>query len=113
MALEWLYFPAVDFLLRWRSITAPFWLESRKDERLRTSLLLLVRGSLFLVLGLLSSKALILYGIAYTGMVQVLRFMDAFQHTYEVFPLGAAIPNHDHAFQQSNTFSNVISRQYS
>jgi fatty acid desaturase len=45
-------------------------------------------------------------------MIQILRFMDAFQHTYEVFSLGASTPEHDYAFEQSNTFSNVISRQY-
>jgi fatty acid desaturase len=113
IALEWLHFPMIDFLLRWRSITAPFWLASRKDERLRTTLLLLVRGGLFLVLGLVSRKALILYGIAYTLMVQALRLMDAFQHTYTVFSFGSVTPNHDYAFEQSHTFSNVLSRQHS
>lgn len=112
IALEWLHIPALDILLRWRSATAPFWLESRKDERLRASLLLLVRGTLFLGLGLLSWKALLLYGIAYISMIHILRFMDAFQHTYKVFPLGASTPKHDYTFEQSNTFSNVVSLQY-
>ncbi len=112
IALEWLHIPALDLLLRWRSATAPFWLESRKDERLRAFVLLLVRGSLFLGLGLLSWKALPLYGIAYISMIHILRFMDAFQHTYEVFPLGAPTPEHDYTFEQSNTFSNIISLQY-
>lgn len=59
-ALEWLQFPVIDLLLRWRSMTAPFWLAARQMERSRTLLLLLVRGSLFTRLGLLSVKALLL-----------------------------------------------------
>ncbi|OLP19625.1 fatty acid desaturase [Leptolyngbya sp. 'hensonii'] len=112
LALEWLHIPVIDFLLRWRSITAPFWLASRREERLRTTILLLVRGGLFLGLGLLSWKALLLYGIAYTGMVQVLRLMDAFQHTYKVFPLGVSTPDHSYAYEQANTFSNLLSQRY-
>lgn len=112
IALEWLHIPALDIWLRWRSATAPLLLKSRKDERLRVSLLLLVRCSLFLGLGLLFWKALLFYGIAYISMIHILRFLDAFQHTYEVFPLGASTPEHDYTFEQSNTFSNLVSLQY-
>jgi fatty acid desaturase len=112
LALEWLYFPALAFLSRWRLITAPFWLPERKEMRSRTILILSIRGSLFALLGYFSLKALALYAVAYIGMVTVLRFVDAFQHTYEVFPVGMPLPKRDRAHEQANTFSNIISKQH-
>ncbi|XGV95295.1 MAG: fatty acid desaturase [Leptolyngbya sp. BL-A-14] len=112
LALEWLYFPSLAFVLRIRSIFAPFWEPDRKDERLRNVLILIIRGGLFALLGVVSPKALLLYFVSYIGMVTVLRFVDAFQHTYEVFPLGSVIPRRDRAHEQANTFSNVVSLRY-
>lgn len=112
LALEWLYIPSLAFLLRLRTMTAPFWDDSRKDERLRAALILLIRGSLFTLLGVASLKALLLYGLAYVLMLTVLRFVDAFQHTYEVFPIGTPLPKRDRAHEQANTFSNVISLRH-
>jgi fatty acid desaturase len=110
--LEGLYFPAISFWLQWRSILAPFWRSERKDEQLRITLLLLVRGSLFTLLALVSVKALLLYFVAYVGMVTILRWQDAFQHTYEVFPMGAPLPKRDRAHEQANTFSTLLSQQH-
>lgn len=112
LGLEWLYFPSLAFLVRARSITAPFWDANRQDERLRVTLMLLVRVGLFTLLGLVSLKALFLYFLSYIGMLTVLRFVDAFQHTYEVFSVGSPLPKRDHTHEQANTFSNVISRSY-
>jgi fatty acid desaturase len=112
LGLEWLYFPSLAFLLRLRMITAPFWDAERKSERFRTALILLIRGGLFALLGYVSVKALGLYFLAHIGMLTVLRFVDAFQHTYEVFPVGTLLPKRDHAHEQNNTFSNVISKRY-
>ncbi len=112
LGLEWLYFPTLAFLLRARAITAPFWDASRKDERLRVTLILLVRVGLFTLLGLVSLKALLLYFLSYIGMLTVLRFVDAFQHTYEVFSVGSPLPKRDRAHEQANTFSNLISKRY-
>lgn len=112
LALEWLYFPSLAFVLRIRSIFAPFWEPDRNDERLRNALILIIRGGLFALLGFVSPKALLLYFVSYIGMLTVLRFVDAFQHTYEVFPLGSAIPKRDRAHEQANTFSNVVSLRY-
>jgi fatty acid desaturase len=112
LTLEWLYFPALAFLLRLRSIVAPFRDEERKDERWRNTFTLLIRGGLFTLLAIVSPKALLLYFFAYIGMLTVLRFVDAFQHTYEVFPVGSAIPKRDRAHEQANTFSNVVSLRY-
>jgi len=112
LGLEWLYFPTLAFLLRARAITAPFWDASRKDERLRVTLIILVRVGLFTLLGLVSLKALLLYFLSYIGMLTVLRFVDAFQHTYEVFSVGSPLPKRDRAHEQANTFSNLISKRY-
>ncbi|PZD74631.1 hypothetical protein C1752_00574 [Acaryochloris thomasi RCC1774] len=112
LGLEWLYIPSLAFLLRFRVMLAPFWNPEHKEERLRTALLMLVRGSLFALLGFLSPKALGLYFLSYVGMITVLRFMDAFQHTYEVFALGEPLPKRDRIYEQANTFSNVVSLRY-
>lgn len=112
LGLEWLYIPSLAFLLRLRTMTAPFWDDSRKDERLRAALIMLIRGSLFTLLGIISLKALLLYFLAYLLMLTVLRFVDAFQHTYEVFPVGTPLPKRDRSHEQANTFSNVISLRH-
>ncbi|GAB1538094.1 hypothetical protein NUACC21_07520 [Scytonema sp. NUACC21] len=112
LALEWLYFPAISFILQFWALTAPFWNPQRRDERLRVTILLIVRSSLFILLGLVSLKALALYFLSYIGMIEVLRFMDAFQHTYEEFPAGSPLPKRDQAYEQANTFTCLISRRY-
>ena len=40
----------------------------------------------------------------FSGMILVLRLLDAFQHTYEVFPVGTPLPKLDHAYEHANTF---------
>ncbi len=120
LGLEWLYFPSLAFLLRIGLMLAPFRQTERKDERLRVTLIALVRGFLFTVLGIVSFKALVLYFLAYIGMTHILRFMDAFQHTYESLPVGVPLPKHiqqvspeeARAYEQANTFSNIISNRY-
>jgi fatty acid desaturase len=112
LGLEWLYFPALAFLLRLRAILAPFRIPERRDERLRVAIIFVVRGMLFGLLAYFSPKALLLYFISYIGMIHILRFLDAFQHTYEVFPIGVPLPKRDHAHEQANTFSNLLSKRY-
>ena len=112
LALEWLYIPSLAFLLRLRSVSAPFWDADHRSERGRTALLLEVRGGLFALLGFISFKALGLYFLAYVAMLTLLRFVDAFQHTYEVIAIDAPVPKRDRAHEQSNTFSNVVSLRH-
>ncbi|MEM7772522.1 MAG: fatty acid desaturase [Cyanobacteria bacterium P01_A01_bin.37] len=108
VVLEWLYFPAINFILRWFCILAPFLGESRKSERWRNGGLLFVRGSLFLTLAWYSWKAAILYFIAYLCFINILRFMDCFQHTYTVVQMGNSIPKYDLDYEERNTYSNLI-----
>ena len=112
LTLERVYFPVISFILQFWALTAPFLDSQRRDERIRIIILLLVRGSLFTLLGLVSLKALAFYFLAYTGMITVLRFMDALQHTYEAFPIGIPFPKRDYAHEQANTFTTLISRRY-
>ncbi len=112
LVLEWLYFPALAFLTRFRSMTAPFWMAERKDQRWRVVIIAGVRSSLFALLGLVSLKALLLYFVAYISMINILRFVDCFQHTYEVIEIGSPLPTRDRAHEQANTFSNPISLKY-
>jgi fatty acid desaturase len=110
--LEWLYFPIVELGLRWMSALSPFLGESRQSERLKNSLLLLLRGGLYGALVYVSAKAAVLYFIAYISFLNVLRFIDCFQHTYEVFCLDQDIPPFDLAYEETNTFSNLISIRF-
>jgi fatty acid desaturase len=112
LALEWCYFPALAFLTRFRAITAPFRVTEHNVDRWRTISIATVRGSLFILLGLLSLKALLLYFVAYISMINVLRFVDCFQHTYEVFEVGTPLPKRDRTHEQANTFSNLVSQRY-
>jgi fatty acid desaturase len=109
---ERLYFPAISFWLQWRSFFAPWWNAERRSERERTVGLALLRGSLFTLLAIVSVKALLLYFLAYVGMLTVLRWQDAFQHTYEVFPVGSPLLKRDRAHEQANTFSTLLSSRY-
>ncbi|NJN87250.1 MAG: fatty acid desaturase [Leptolyngbyaceae cyanobacterium SL_7_1] len=112
LVLEWLYIPVISFWVQWRSIISPLRDTNRRDERGRIVLTLLIRGALFTLLAIVSPKALILYFLAYIIMVTVLRWQDAFQHTYEVFPVGSALPKRDRQHEQANTFSTLISQRF-
>jgi fatty acid desaturase len=59
----------------------------------------------------------LLYALAYLLFLNVLRFMDAFQHTYEVFvtrSLVAAPPDarRDLGYEYANTYSNLLGERY-
>jgi len=113
LALEWLYFPATAFWSRWQWITAPWWNPELSQQRLGRLMMMAIRGGLFVILGIISPKALLLYFLSYIGMITVLRWMDAFQHTYEGFPSGTKLPKRDRVHEQINTFSTLFSQRYS
>jgi fatty acid desaturase len=110
--LEWLYFPIVAFWSRWRFITAPWWNPERRDDQARIAIITAIRAGLFTLMGLTSLKALLLYFLCYIGMITVLRWTDAFQHTYEAVPPGTPLPKRNRDHEQANTFSTLLSRRY-
>lgn len=112
-ALEWAYIPAFDLLMHLLVIVLPFIWAPRRHRRAPVLRMLLLRGSLFALLAWQAPKVLLLYPLAYLLMLHVLRFMDAFQHTYDVDerldqPRPASIP-HDAAYEHRNTFTNLHS----
>lgn len=116
LALEWAYFPAVEFLMRGFVVLMPFRHQSAGSAvstRARILGIAAVRLSGWLVLGLLSVKALLLYFAAYLVFVTLLRFADCFQHTYDAYPIlnNAPIPAdkvRDRVYEQANTFSDIV-----
>lgn len=112
LSLEYVYFPVMGFWSRWHSAFSPFWNSEKSDEKNRVVCVLLIRAAIFSLLGILSLKALILYFIAYIGMITVLRWADAFQHTYEGFPPGIELPKRDRVHEETHTYSTVVSRKY-
>ena len=120
LALEWAYIPAVELIMHFYVVLLPFISKSEKHRARRGKVLrvLLVRSALFALLGWLSFSALVLYCLAWMIMVTVLRFADAYQHTYDAFAVleeDAKIPAdklRDRAYEQLNTFSNVVSLRW-
>ncbi|MCC2637253.1 MAG: fatty acid desaturase [Moraxellaceae bacterium] len=116
-ALEWAYVPALDIYHHVMVLVLPFTRESREDDRTRVAGLLLLRVVLFAALGLYAPLALPAYFVAWMLMLTVLRFMDAFQHSYEVAENldspRAPLPAHrDAAFEVRNTFTNLHSLRH-
>lgn len=115
-ALEWMYIPAVDLIMHAMVLVLPFVDERRRDRRARVLGVLAVRVTAFALLGAIAPKALLLYALSYMLFLHVLRFMDAQQHTYDVVPTleesPAGYEKPDRAFEERNTFSNLISFQH-
>ena len=108
---EWFYIPLFDWLMHLAAILVPFLMPSRAAQRKSVIVVVLVRATLFGVLLWYAPKAALGYVIAYSLTLHVLRFMDAFQHTFAVSTLldGERPPvkkNRD--YEQGNTFSNPI-----
>jgi fatty acid desaturase len=117
LMLEWWYVPAVELLMHGFVIALPFLREERHAERTRVLVILAVRGAAFATLGYYAPQALLLYGIAYLIMITVLRFADAFQHTYDTYAIleSAKVPEdkvRDKVYEQANTYSNLVSLRW-
>jgi fatty acid desaturase len=116
-ALEWFYIPALDIMMHSLQLVLPFVRRSYAHNRRRVITVGLIRGGLFLALAIYSAKAALLYILAYFLMMHILRFMDAFQHTYELsetleMERGKDTQRFDRQYEYENTFSNLISRRH-
>lgn len=117
VALEWAYFPAVEFLMRLAILFIPFVDVSRRRQQRRVVTLLVVRIAIFALLAWLAPRVFVLYWVAYVLFVTFMRFIDAFQHTYDAVvlsedsPLGDRIVR-DRDYEELNTYSNLISLRY-
>jgi fatty acid desaturase len=118
--LEWLYVPATELLMHMTLILAPFIFEEKKEQRARVIGVILIRLSLLAVVLVYAPLAYLCYLLAYWVFLTVLRFMDALQHNYGITL--ASNPDFDRSdflkhrgdrqYEQSHTFSNVISTRY-
>lgn len=116
LLLEWAYIPAVELLMRGMIVAAPF-RDGTRAERVRIVGLLALRIVFFTALALISLKCVLLYAIAYLVFLTVLRFLDAFQHTYEVFATRSlapapADPRRDRRYEYEHTYSNLLSERW-
>jgi fatty acid desaturase len=112
LALEWMYVPAVEFIMRGFVIALPFMRPERKG-RARVLAILAVRTAAFALLGWYAPAALALYAVAYLAFITVLRFADCFQHTYEAYPVLDDTPlppdaRRDKTYEQQNTYTNIV-----
>lgn len=112
-ALEWAYVPAVEILMHLQVILRPMREASQRKHLPRVLAMLALRMGLLALLAIGSPKALLLYFVAYGVLLSVLNFFDAFHHTFEQYfaDADAAVPmnGRDRAYEQANTYSNVVS----
>lgn len=116
-ALEWAYIPAVEIMMHGMLMFAPFVYESKRDQRgylLRT---LLLRAALFAGLLWWSPRAVAAYVVAYLLLLTVLRFMDTYQHNYDILlnldDATAVFPHKgDRDYEEHNTYTNFISTRW-
>jgi fatty acid desaturase len=114
--LEWSYVPVVELMMRGMVIAAPFQ-DGTPRERTRVMVLLAIRLAFFAALAWISLKAVLLYALSYLLFLSVLRFLDAFQHTYEVFPSRSLAPappdpRRTRRYEYENTYSNLLSERW-
>jgi fatty acid desaturase len=112
VALEWCYVPVVSLWAHGQSMFRRYKSLNNYQQKLKFIAMLIIRLATFFLLGRISFKALMLYFLAYLGMITALRFMDAFQHTYEAFPVGSSLPKRSNDHEQNHTYSNLISHRY-
>ena len=114
--LEWLHVPAVEILMHAQIILRPLFVHSQRAYLPRSAAVLVVRAALLAILAWLSLQAALLYLLAYTLLLVVLNFFDAFHHTFDQYFVDAQTPvpmnGRDRAFEQANTFSNVVSARH-
>lgn len=116
-AMEWAYIPAVELLMHGMQIIAPFVYEDKRAQRARVVRVVLVRFSLFALILWVSPIAALGYALAYILFITLLRFMDNFQHSYEIFyrlndPAFVPPLKGNVEYEQSHTYSNLISHRW-
>jgi fatty acid desaturase len=116
-ALEWAYIPAVELLMHGMQLIAPFAYEEKKSQRTRVLSIIAIRFSLFAIILWLSPLAALGYVIAYLIFITFLRFMDNFQHSYEIFyqlndPAFVPPLKGNREYEETHTYSNLLSARW-
>ncbi len=111
--LEWAYVPASELLMHGQVMFRPVFVPSQRPHLRRSAAMLALRGALLVALAWWSLKAFALYCLATLLVLHVLNFFDAFHHTYAQFFVAPDQPlppvEHERAYEQANTYSNLIS----
>lgn len=109
--LESVGIPAVDLLMHAAVIGAPFFLPDCRPQRARVMVVLVMRTAFFFGLAWIWPPALLCYALGYMLFLHIMRFMDAFQHTYELVVVRErgelrerTRPSRD--FEEMHTYSN-------
>lgn len=106
--LEYFYLPAVEWIVYLYIYTL---------YPIRNSIILFIRVTLFAYYSNFSHESILYYLLANNIMINVMRFIDAFQHTYDVIlvnDLGQDLDVRDVHYEQKYTFTNIfISDKYS
>ena len=112
---EWFYIPMAELWMHAMMLAIPFIHPEKRSERRRVVVALGIRGGLFLALLFYRPDAALGYMVAYCIMLQVLRFMDAFQHDYSAIEtLYTKEPSGlkgNRKYEETHTFSNPISKR--
>lgn len=116
-AAEWAYIPAVEIMMHTMLVIAPWVLESKRAQRGRVLRVLLLRGTVLALVLAISPVAFLLYALAQLLLLTGLRFMDCYQHNYDViFNLDdkdVVFPHRgDAEYEQRNTYSNLLSSHF-
>ena len=116
-AMEWAYVPAVELIMHGMQILAPFVYEDKRDQRGRVLRVAAVRFTLFALILWFAPLAAMGYVLAYLLMLTFLRFMDNFQHNYEIFyrlndPAFVPPRKGDLQYEETHTYSNLLSARW-
>ena len=110
---EWCYLPATETLMHLQVVWRPLFSRAHRPFMARSMAMLTVRLGLLVLLGMWSLKALVLYFVAAGLLLHVLNFFDAFHHTFEQHFVAPDEPiargSRDRAYEQANTYSNLLS----
>lgn len=114
--LEWAYLPATEILMHLQVVWRPFFVRSQRRHLARVVMMLLLRLALLAWLWSLAPRAVLFYGLAVLLQLHVLNFFDAFHHTFDQLVITPEQPvtmgGRDRAYEQANTYSNVISQAH-
>jgi len=112
--LEWAYVPATELLMHLQVVARPFFVQSQRRHVARVAMMLVLRLALLAWLWSLAPRAVLCYGLAVLLKLHVLNFFDAFHHTFDQIVVGPGQPapteGRDRAYEEANTYSNVISQ---
>ena len=112
--LEWAYIPAVELIMHALQVIAPFVYADKRNQRWRVIRVAAVRWSLFALIAWFFPAAAAGYALAYLIFLTVLRFMDNFQHNYEIYYRlndSTFVPPRkgDTTYEQTHTYTNLLS----